>query len=285
METKCYENDFIRIYDTRGIEISKDFDIEKVFNEALKDIKDKYEKNEPDELIHCLLYCFTGTRFEREEGEIIVKLRKTYEGNKLPIILVLTQDLNGNDETDDDNEDDKEEKEGFKQLYEAINKIIKEKFDESLFDNRESITLIQVLAKNKRVSKHTILPKGLDILIQKSFEKGEYYSKFACLSAINISLEKKIIEDYERIKEKILNEKDRFLDVIFQKNKNEKIFEEIIERTFITYSLLNYKQFVIESTFDYIKKTNEKIIKLILEKEEIIFKNILKKKLSILHLL
>ena len=43
--------------------------------------------------------------------------------------------------------------------------------------------------------------------------------------------------------------KIRFLDVIFQKNKN------------------------------------EKIIKLILEKEEIIFKNILKKKLWILHLL
>ena len=35
METKCYKNDFIRIYDTRGIEISKDFDIEKV----LMDIK------------------------------------------------------------------------------------------------------------------------------------------------------------------------------------------------------------------------------------------------------
>ena len=44
METKCYENDFIRIYDTRGIEISKDFDIEKVFNEALKDVKDNVKK-------------------------------------------------------------------------------------------------------------------------------------------------------------------------------------------------------------------------------------------------
>ena len=72
--------------------------------------------------------------------------------------------------------------------------------------------------------------------------------------------------------------KIRFLDVIFQKNKNEKIFEEIIERTFITYSLLNYKQFVIESIFDYIKKTNEKIIKLILEKEEIIFNKYIEKK-------
>ena len=41
METKCYESkkyDFIRIYDTRGIEISKDFDIEKLFNETFKEI-------------------------------------------------------------------------------------------------------------------------------------------------------------------------------------------------------------------------------------------------------
>ena len=44
METKCYGSGFIRIYDTRGIEISKDFDIEKVFNEALKDIKDNVKK-------------------------------------------------------------------------------------------------------------------------------------------------------------------------------------------------------------------------------------------------
>ena len=46
----------------------------------------------------------------------------------------------------------------------------------------------------------------------------------------------------------------------------------------MTYSLLNYKQFVTESTFDYIKKTNEKIIKLILEKEEIIFNKYIEKK-------
>ena len=48
MENKCYESkkyNFIRIYDTRGIEISKNFDIEKVFNESLKDIKEKCEKN------------------------------------------------------------------------------------------------------------------------------------------------------------------------------------------------------------------------------------------------
>ena len=44
METKCYESkkyDFIHLYDTRGIEISKNFDIEKLFNEILKDIQEK----------------------------------------------------------------------------------------------------------------------------------------------------------------------------------------------------------------------------------------------------
>ena len=55
METSCYTNEkynFLRIYDTRGIEISKDFDILKVFDETLKDIKEKCEKNEPNELFY-----------------------------------------------------------------------------------------------------------------------------------------------------------------------------------------------------------------------------------------
>ena len=155
METKCYESkkyNFIRIYDTRGIEISKKFDIEKVFNETLKDIKEKCEKNEPDNLIHCLLYCFTGTRFEREEGEILVKLRQTYEGKKLPIIMVLTQDI-------EDEEEDEED--GFKQLYNSINKIMEEKCGESLSDNVSHITLIKILAKEKKIKKITIPQKVL----------------------------------------------------------------------------------------------------------------------------
>ena len=165
METKCYESkkyNFIRLYDTRGIEISKNFDIEKLFNETLKDIKEKCEKNEPNDLIHCLLYSFWGTRFEREEAEIVAKLRKTYEGYKLSIILVLTQDI----------DEDEEGVEAFKQ---SINKIIEEKCDETLSDKVNKISLIQVLAKEKKIQKRfTVPPKGLDLLIQKCFEKGEY---------------------------------------------------------------------------------------------------------------
>ena len=278
METKCYESekyDFIRIYDTRGIEISKDFDIEKVFNETLKDIKEKCEKNEPDNLIHCLLYCFTGTRFEREEGEILVKLRQTYEGKKLPIILVLTQDLGEEDE--EDGED------GFKQLYESINKIIEEKCEQSLSNNPKSISLIQILAKEKKLSKKiTIPPKGLDILIEKCLEKGEYSSKYACLSAIKFSGEKKIREDYLKIKKDILTEKDRFLDKLFDKNLEEKIFEDIIEKVFMTFSLMKNREYVMKSSFDIIKIANERIIKLILEKEDKIFRDYIEQKSNLI---
>lgn len=278
METKCYESekyDFIRIYDTRGIEISKDFDIEKVFNETLKDIKEKCEKNEPDNLIHCLLYCFTGTRFEREEGEILVKLRQTYEGKKLPIILVLTQDLGEEDE--EDGED------GFKQLYESINKIIEEKCEQSLSNSPKSISLIQILAKEKKLSKKiTIPPKGLDILIEKCLEKGEYSSKYACLSAIKFSGEKKIREDYLKIKKDILTEKDRFLDKLFDKNLEEKIFEDIIEKVFMTFSLMKNREYVMKSSFDIIKIANERIIKLILEKEDKIFRDYIEQKSNLI---
>lgn len=278
METKCYESekyDFIRIYDTRGIEISKDFDIEKVFNETLKDIKEKCEKNEPDNLIHCLLYCFTGTRFEREEGEILVKLRQTYEGKKLPIILVLTQDLGEVDE--EDGED------GFKQLYESINKIIEEKCEQSLSNSPKSISLIQILAKEKKLSKKiTIPPKGLDILIEKCLEKGEYSSKYACLSAIKFSGEKKIREDYLKIKKDILTEKDRFLDKLFDKNLEEKIFEDIIEKVFMTFSLMKNREYVMKSSFDIIKIANERIIKLILEKEDKIFRDYIEQKSNLI---
>ena len=273
METKCYESkkyNFIRIYDTRGIEISKNFDIEKVFNETLKDIKEKCEKNEPDNLIHCLLYCFTGTRFEREEGEILVKLRQTYEGKKLPIIMVLTQDI-------EDEEEDEED--GFKQLYDSINKIMEEKCGESLSENVNRITLIKILAKEKKIGKKvTIPPKGLDVLIEKCLEKGEYSTKFASFSAVKFSAEKKIKEDFFKIKKEIFTERDRFLDVFFQKNTEDKIFEDIIEKVFITFSLLKHRELVTKPSFDIIKNVNMSIIKLILDKEYQIFNNFIEEK-------
>ena len=166
--------------------------------------------------------------FEKEEGEILVKLRKTYEGKTLPIILVLTQDIG--EEEDEENEKDS--------LYESIDKILEEKCDENLSDKAKSISLIKILAKEKKIQKISIPSKGLDILLQKCLEKGEYSCKFVIISSIKYSAEKKIKEDFLKIKEDILKERERFLNIIYQDKKEDQIFEKIIEKIFIIFSLL-----------------------------------------------
>ena len=278
METRCYENSEynIRIYDTRGIEISKNFDIDKLFKETFKEIKEKCEKNEPNDLIHCLLYCFTGTRFETEEGEILTKLRKTYEGKKLSIILVYTQDRE--EEEEGEEEEGEEEVEGFNQLFKSINEIFEDKCKESISDEVEKISLVKVLAKKFGKKKHITPPKGLDILIKKCFEKGKYTSKYACLSAIKFSGVKRIKVDYLNIKNDILKEKEKFLNNIFEKNSGMIIFEDIIEKIFITFSLIKNRNIFMNESFSYIKSINKKIIELVLDKEERIFRKYVKEK-------
>ena len=276
METTCYQNEkkypFIRIYDTRGIEISQNFNIDTLFNNTFKEIKEKCEKNEPDDLIHCLFYCFTGSRFEKNEAEILIKLRKTYEGNKLPIILVLTQSL--------EDEDDEEGKEEIKGFIEAINHILEDKCEENISDAKKGISLVQVLAKEKKLSKKVIIPpKGLDILMEKCLQKAEYSSGYACSSAIKFSAEKKIKEDFKNIRNEILTERERILEMLFEKKGlEEKIFEEIIEKIFMPFTLNNIRQHVKQETFEIIKEINKKIIEIILEKEEKNFRNFLEEK-------
>ena len=222
METTCYTTEkykFLRIYDTRGIQISKDFDIDKVFNETLKNIKEKCENNEPNDLIHCLVYCFTGTRFEKEEGEIIIKLRKTYEKKTLPIIIVLTQDIGEEYDDEDEIKDN---------LYDSIDSILEEKCGEHLSEKNKDISFIKILAKEKKIKNGVIPSKGLDILLKHCLEKGEYSSKYAVLSSIIYSGEKKIKEYYEKKKLDILSEKKIFIKDLFKDSKEEKIFEKIL---------------------------------------------------------
>ena len=225
METTPYTNEkynFLKIYDTRGIEISKNFDINKVLKETLGNIKEKCEKNEPNDLIHCLIYCFTGSRFEKEEGELLIKLRKTYEKKTLPIIIVLTQDFG------EENEDDEEEKYN---LYDSIDNILEVKCGEHLSEKPKDISFIKILAKEKKISKSIIIPsKGLDVLLKHCLEKGEYSSKFAVLSSIIYSGEKEIKNELLEKKKNIILEGKIFYDELFLNYKEEKNFKIIFEK-------------------------------------------------------
>ena len=80
-----------RIADSRGIEKSRDYGVDQV----VKDIKDFVEKQlltkEPDNYVHCIWYCITGSRFEDVERESLETLSNVYDDNKLPIVVVYTK--------------------------------------------------------------------------------------------------------------------------------------------------------------------------------------------------
>ena len=49
---------------------------------------------DPNQHIHCIIYCVTFNRFFEEETKIILKIRHEYDGKRLPIIIAYTM---GND--------------------------------------------------------------------------------------------------------------------------------------------------------------------------------------------
>jgi hypothetical protein len=84
--------DFLRLYDTQGIGIKEENSIEKVFSDISKLINKQIFKDNPnpDDLIHCLWFCYDG-RFGDLENELLKKLSETYSDKTLPFIIVHTQ--------------------------------------------------------------------------------------------------------------------------------------------------------------------------------------------------
>lgn len=62
-------------------------------------VNNKAMENNPDTFIHAIWYCVSAVdcRFEEFEKESLLKLTKLYEGDKLPIIIVLTQSYDSDD--------------------------------------------------------------------------------------------------------------------------------------------------------------------------------------------
>ena len=82
---------FIRLVDTRGIEISVNYGAKQVEQESINFINSQLETKNINNFVHCIWYCISGNRFEEEEIKLIASLQGSYENNKIPIIIVYTQ--------------------------------------------------------------------------------------------------------------------------------------------------------------------------------------------------
>ena len=80
----------IRLIDSRGFE-KGNYDVNSFIKEITNYIESQQLKGNPDNFIHCIWYCITGTRFEDIEEETLQTLSSIYDDSKLPIIVVYTQ--------------------------------------------------------------------------------------------------------------------------------------------------------------------------------------------------
>ena len=241
----------IRLIDSRGIE-KGDYNIDSLVNEITKYIENQELSGNPDNFIHCIWYCITGTRFEDIEEEALLKLSSIYDEFKLPIIVVYTQAI-------------------VPDYYNAISKEINK--------IHKNIEFIPVVAKDMIISDNKIVKsKNLDILLSKSVEK----SKNAVNSSVFSALKKIVINEIDNGSENIVNQSIKILNENppMKNNDNIKIeyFEEyIFEKIFkiILFGKDSYRDLKEKSVTiikDLITKLNEKY-------EEII-KNCLKDSLN-----
>ena len=198
---KIYSNpemNFLRLYDTQGIGIKEDNSAEKILSDIKKLIEEKITNKSPnpDDLIHCLWFCFNG-RFGEIDYEIINKLSETYSDKSLPFIIVHTYSLSR------------------KEARKRINDIM-EKYKVS----EENIC--QVLAKDEEIDEEE------DEEPKKSFGLENLMN--LTINKINAAVES---ANYEFTKYHIFIEVDNFLDKISEfKKDNKEIISEISEISF-----------------------------------------------------
>lgn len=199
-----------RIADSRGIEKSKDYGID----EVTKDVKEFIEKQlltkEPDNYVHCIWYCITGSRFEEVEKETLETLSSVYDDNKLPIIVVYT-------------------KAAFPFLYEEIQKKVNQ-----LDRNFE---FIPVIAKDMEMKKGLIAKKdGVDELLNVSVNKAKQAVQSSCFTGI-----KNIIKDQVRKNNELQNKQmEKYI-----KQENEKKINKFKEQMEINEMVNNISDLII----------------------------------------
>ena len=195
-ETKSYSSEAIswaRLFDTQGFE-SYGYGIQEVTEYSVDYIKKLLLNPNPNEQIHLIWYCVTGSRFEKCEKEILLKLMNAYEDSKLPIIIVYTQAT---------------------KLIESKNMI--EHINEQCRSIGRNVTSCSLISKDFKYEINN------EIVIQKSFGMNELLelSKSKIIDAVNSSF-------YESLKAKILA---KYIKLFEEKFKSLK--DSILKKTLI----------------------------------------------------
>ena len=205
-----YESDsleFLKLIDTRGIELNKNYGADEVQREATKFIEERKRTNDPNKFVQCIWYCITGNRFQEVEQNLLNKLRTTYGESKIPIILIYTQ---------------------------ATDQVSINQMKEYIQSINMDANFIEVLAERKELvnNQGCLEPFGIDILIKETLKKCKQALNGEMFAVITESISKKILDI---LKSQNLLDKDyitRIMKLSFINNfgccKNKEIFLQFI---------------------------------------------------------
>ena len=227
---------YIKLVDTRGIELSSGFGANEILNMAKGYISQQYKSNNPNNFVHCIWYCITGNRFEQVEIDFLNALRNSYSDNSLPILVVYTQATDKN-------------------TIAEMQKYIKDKKINAYF--------IQVLAERKElVNGNYMEPFGLSDLVSRTLDKTRNALKGEMRSVMTNNIAKSISNS--------LQKENAYID----KYSFEKVILKFCEQYNSINDDNNCKEFIISLFCIYIEnyfdKCNYENVSRILNSEDLI---------------
>ena len=200
----------IRMWDTQGIdyEINQNY----ILNEVKRLVNEGLQKG-PDNYINIILYCTTGNRFQKQDGELIHKIMQLYPMDNLPVIITQLQVYF---------------KKKQKEMEIIIRKILRDHLESNIV---EKIPIKTVISRDYIEEKVVYKSKGIPELLKCSFELTG--------RAITSATFKKFSEDIKNLCKEYVDNRINFILSIFTnemeilnvaksmfKNKEDKIFKK-----------------------------------------------------------
>ena len=201
---------FLRLVDSRGIEKNIDAGVTTTSKKIKDFIKKQIETKDYDKFIHIIWYCWTGTRLEESEVNLLKELSQQYTLETLPVIIVYTNAV-------------------FKEEIENAKKYIKE-------DLKLENEFIDVLAKEKKINtkdnkEEIIEAKNLDKLREKSIELAKSAVKSSIFEVMIEEIRTKIQENINilisELKKKIDIEIKKYIEKMDETTKLVDLYKEM----------------------------------------------------------
>ena len=226
---------YLRLIDTRGIELNINYGAEAIKNDASNYIRFQLDTGNINNFVSCIWYCITGNRFQQAEEDLLNVLRSSYGDNTIPIIIVYTQ---------------------------AVDKKAIEEMDEYIKERNIYATFIKVLAERKELDNGTFMePKGLDELLKETLIK--------CKKAMHGDMRKVMVENISKYIKDILIKENAYI----KKYINEVNITNFIKDRYTIKNDKDFLKFIIDIYGNNIKYFFEKEKDIINRKNLPIFKN------------